>query len=338
MPVNKQATIRYHALDNCFTNSGKRFDINALTEACNKAIQEHTGQAEGVKKRQVYSDINFMESEAGWSIPLERYKDGRRTYYRYTDPSFSIRGRGVNQAEVEQIAATLTILARYQGLPQFEWLEEIQVRIQDAFNTNASADPVVSFQYNPHLHGLRHFQPLFNAITQQQALTITYQSFQEAEPTEFTFHAWHLKQFNNRWFALGQKAGTPGLTTLALDRIQTLAPTEQTYQPNTAIDFEDYFDDVIGVSLLQDATLTTIQLKAAADLWPYINSKPIHPSQKVLDRHPTGEVTFQLKLFPNYELTAALLAFGPRIEVLTPASLREQLANLYQQGHQLYQQ
>ncbi|OAV43955.1 YafY family protein [Lewinella sp. 4G2] len=337
MPTNKQATIRYHALDDCFANPGRRFDINALIEACNQAIEEHTGRADGVKRRQVYSDITFMESDAGWSIPLERYKDGRRTFFRYTDPSFSIRGRGVNQAEVEQIAATLAILARYQGLPQFEWLEEIQVRIQDAFNTNASADPVVSFQYNPHLHGLRYFQPLFNAITRKQALAITYQSFQEAAPTEFTFHAWHLKQFNNRWFALGQKQGTLGLTTLALDRIQTLDSVEEEYQPNTSIDFADYFDDIIGVSFLQDATLTTIQLKAAADLWPYINSKPIHPSQKVLDRHPSGEVSFQLKLFPNYELTAVLLSFGPRIEVLVPESLRNHVAKLYQQGYHLYQ-
>ena len=74
LATNKHAIIRYHALDRCFGNLGRLFYIEDLVEACNKAIYDHTGKEEGVKKRQVYEDIVFMKSEAGWPLILSGKK------------------------------------------------------------------------------------------------------------------------------------------------------------------------------------------------------------------------------------------------------------------------
>ena len=40
-----------------------------LVDECNKAIYDFTGNPEGVKRRQSYDNIIFMESEQGWAIP-----------------------------------------------------------------------------------------------------------------------------------------------------------------------------------------------------------------------------------------------------------------------------
>ena len=88
MATNKHATIRYQALDKCFRNTGRKYFIDDLIEACNKAIFNYSGISDGVKRRQIFDDINFMQSESGWTVPLERLKDGRRVYYRYSDASF----------------------------------------------------------------------------------------------------------------------------------------------------------------------------------------------------------------------------------------------------------
>lgn len=68
MATNKHATIRYHALDRCFSNWGRRYYIEDLIEACNAALNEFSGVEDGVKRRQIFDDITFMESEQGWSI------------------------------------------------------------------------------------------------------------------------------------------------------------------------------------------------------------------------------------------------------------------------------
>ena len=78
MPTNKNASIRYQALDRCFQNRNKRFFIEDLIDACNEALYEFnglrkgTGERSSVKRRQIFDDIRYMESKAGWQIPLER--------------------------------------------------------------------------------------------------------------------------------------------------------------------------------------------------------------------------------------------------------------------------
>ena len=70
MATNKHAIIRYQALDKCFRNIGKRYFMEDLVEVCSDAIYEFSGSDEGVKKRQVFEDIKFMESEIGYSISI----------------------------------------------------------------------------------------------------------------------------------------------------------------------------------------------------------------------------------------------------------------------------
>lgn len=65
MAANKHAIIRYQALDKCFSNWYKKFDINALVEASNEALYQFTDVQEDMQKRQVYDDIAFMGSSRG---------------------------------------------------------------------------------------------------------------------------------------------------------------------------------------------------------------------------------------------------------------------------------
>ncbi|WP_238567136.1 hypothetical protein [Jejuia pallidilutea] len=50
MSTNKHAIIRYQTLDKCFRNTGKRYYIEDLLEACNTAIFEFDPNSEGIKK------------------------------------------------------------------------------------------------------------------------------------------------------------------------------------------------------------------------------------------------------------------------------------------------
>jgi hypothetical protein len=75
MATTKYATIRYHALDQCFSNTGKRYYIEDLIDACAQAIYDYAGVKEGVRRRQIFDDLTFMESEQGFSIELDRVTD-----------------------------------------------------------------------------------------------------------------------------------------------------------------------------------------------------------------------------------------------------------------------
>lgn len=77
MPTNKNASIRYQALDKCFRDRRHRYYIDDLIDKCEEALYYYNGVG-GVSRRQVFEDIKFMESDTGWSIPLERKRMARR--------------------------------------------------------------------------------------------------------------------------------------------------------------------------------------------------------------------------------------------------------------------
>lgn len=321
MSTNKHATIRYHALDRCFSNYGRKFFIEDLINSCNEALYEYSGITDGVKRRQVYDDMTFMESEQGWSIPLERLRDGKRVFYRYSDKSYSIKKQIINQSEAAQLKETLSILSRFRGLPQFEWIEEMQIRLEDTFHLKGNTAIAVGFEQNPYLKGLNNFSDLFSAINNRLALRINYQGFKEQDKKELLFHPWFLKQYNNRWFLFGFNDTFQAISNLAIDRIISIQQSSIQYRINENIYFSEFFDDVVGVSVKPNVQPEKIILKISSELWPYIESKPIHGSQKK-KANLGDEIVIELDLQINYELIAVLFSFMDGIEVIEPEKLR----------------
>lgn len=325
MSTNKHAAIRYQALDKCFSNFGRQFYIDDLIRECNKAIYQLKGIEDGVKRRQVFDDINFMESEEGYAIPLDRIKDGRKIYYRYSDKNFSINHQPLNQMEAEQLKNTLLMLNRFKGLPQFDWMGEVFTRFEHAFKLNSTVETVVSFEQNQYLKGLEHFTDLFNTIVNKQVMKIKYKPAFGSEK-EYILHPYHLKQYNNRWFLFGLSISTEQnqIMNMAIDRIEEYTIINQSYIDNIKIDFNEYFDDVIGVTVPKDKQIETIRLRIDRHRYNYIESKPFHPSQKEINKERTVDsVVIELKLIPNYEFETLLLGFADSIEILEPQRLQE---------------
>lgn len=324
MPTNKHASIRYQTLDKCFSNFGRRFFIEDLVDACCDALYEFEGIKDGVKKRQVQDDIRYMKSEQGWDIPLETHKEGKRTYYRYENKNFSINSRGLNTTEIEQLTDTLAILSRFRGIPQFEWIQEMQVRLKETFGSKNKETAFISFQENLYLKGREYFTDLFNALQNKQSITITYKSFKEENSRIFTFHPWYLKQFNNRWFLFGWNDEENTLSNLAIDRITKIQYTRTPYKPNDKIDFEEYFDDIVGVTVKENEPVESIRLKITPDLWNYIESKPIHGSQKLKNKTDDG-IIVEVEVKINYEFMSLLFSYMDGIEVIEPEWIRKEV-------------
>ncbi|WP_316832949.1 WYL domain-containing protein [Pedobacter aquatilis] len=333
MATNKHAQIRYLALNDCFCNLGRRYFMEDLVEACSKAITEYSGGALEVKRRQVFEDINFMESERGYKAEISRHKHGKRVYYRYKDPKFSLMNRLLNASEMDRIKEVLITLSRFKGMPQFEWIDDISSRLHSI--SGQDEVKIIDFAQNQFLKGLNFITPIFNAAFYKRALAIEYQKFNETKPFTLIVHPYYLKQYNLRWFMFGKDEKSPKLVNFALDRIISIEEQAIAYQENTEIDFGEYFEDIVGVTVL-DKPVEKIRLRIAPNLWPYIETKPIHESQKRL-KQVKEHIEVELNLIVNYELTSQLLAHGPGIQVLAPASLAEEMKAKISQMLALYE-
>ena len=130
MSTNKNATIRYQTLDRCFRNPGRRYYIDDLVEACNESLLDINPLSSGVKKRQVYEDIKFMQDSRGLMHQLNHLKMEEMPYYRYSDLDFSINNQPLNEMEAQQLKESLLTLSRFKGMPQFDWMEELTARLE----------------------------------------------------------------------------------------------------------------------------------------------------------------------------------------------------------------
>lgn len=336
MPVNKNALIRYHALDRCFSNPSRNYCLQDLLEECRKVLFEHTGNHEGVGRRQFFNDILFMESEAGWAIPLERCRDGKKVYYRYADSKFSINNQPLNAAEADQIKSALFVMSRFKGLPQFEWMDELIPVIENKLGLVGKGSNVILFDNNEDYTGLQYITPIFHAVVNQQVLKITYHDFKSETPYDITFHPYIIKQYNNRWFSFGLNEERPTqIWNIALDRIVEIKNSDSKYISNETDWENDYFYDFVGVTKNEEE-LVEIKIELNPEQVPYIRTKPIHGSQKGPTLTNDGWI-ISIRVIPNYELMKMLLSFGDSIRIISPDSFRLKMISVLKSALEKYE-
>jgi predicted DNA-binding transcriptional regulator YafY len=323
MATNKNALIRYKVLDRCFRNPGRRYFIDDLIEECNLALQAIDPESGGISRRQVLEDIAFMESTDGWSVDLKRERDGRRVFFRYMDLSFSINNMPLNEVDLNNLKSAVDILSQFKGMPQFEWMHELVPKLQQG----AVSDPkkiILEFDDNQYLKGIERLGFLHNAILYKKVLNVVYHPFDQEEPFDVVIHPYYLKQYNNRWFLFGYNPEKEKYDwNLALDRIVEATEIKQKYQKNSVIDWTEYFEDMIGVTKPSDSVAEKVVLRFFKPTAMYIESKPLHGSQRAKWVENVLEVSLTVIL--NYELERIILSYADTVTVISPKGLKERL-------------
>jgi len=334
MAVNKNALVRYKVLDRCLSNPGKKYFIDDLVFECNKQLIEIDPNSKGIQKRQLFEDIKYMESAEGWSVQINKVPFGKRKYYRYVDKNFSISNQPLNAAEIEHLHSAMDIISRFKGMPQFEWINEFTPKLEQAFTLDTQVKPIISFDSNEYLKGVEHVSDLFHAVLYKKVLRLTYQSYKSNIPNYFIIHPYYLKQYNNRWFLFGRNEKLEKLTNLALDRIKLIEEYNLHYQENTEYDFNEYFEDIVGVTRPDNGIVEKVVLKFNESSLPYILSKPLHGSQKSI-RTDDG-LMISIEVMENFELESLLLSFGEHVKIISPQHLQNRISARLKKGIDQY--
>ena len=193
--------------------------------------------------------------------------------------------------------------------------------MEDKLHLGKTKDNFVCYEENSEYIGLDWFKDIFDAIANSRVLHITYSKFNGAESWEWDIHPYFLKQYNNRWFLLGLNDYNDTIYTIPLDRIEDIKELRKDFIPNTFIDIEEYYNDLIGVTKT-NTPKENIRLKFTKERFPYIMTKAIHKSQRIID---INERIIEISVFTNKELESLILSFGSDVEVISPTHFREQI-------------
>ena len=334
MPINKNALLRYQILDRCFSDRHRRYEIEDLVDKVNDALLDMYGKT--VSLRQIRADITYMRDRVSYNAPIvARPIKGRRCYYTYEDPDFTIFSNELSVEEVKNLLSTIDMLGRYRS-PKNAWLEEVISSLELRFGIKANRDKIVSFEQNDQLKGIEFLSDLIDAIINHQPLKMTYRPYKGDEQT-MVIHPHYMKQYNTRWFLFGlEDHGEYGMSPVnkALDRIVKFSIANVRFVENDQIDYETYFDDIVGVTHdRKHPEVEHVVLKFAKERFPYVVSKPIHHSQQVVN---ADDGTLSIDVRINRELEQNIFSFGQQVEVLSPEWFRNQIIEKYKEIVKIY--
>ncbi|WP_420147348.1 helix-turn-helix transcriptional regulator [Spirosoma sp.] len=337
MPTNRNALIRYRAIDNCLTNRYRQWSLDALIEAVSEALYEYEGIDKGISRRTIQADLQMMRSDKlGYNAPIIVID---KKYYAYADPAYSITQIPLTGQDLGRISEAVEVLKQFKGFSHFEQLSSVVQKLEaHIYSATTNQRTIIDFERNDNLKGLVHLDALYQTIVQQKAIHITYQSFKAHLPARFGFHVWWLKEFNNRWFAVGLRGNQAEVQHLALDRIISIESADEvSYRANPDIISTTYYQDVIGVTVSQTLRPCKVLIYVDAQHAPYVETKPMHHSQQVTERR-NGGIVISLNVQLNFELEREILGFGDGMTVLAPARLRERIRQKLQTGLAQYEQ
>lgn len=323
MPKNRNALLRYQVIDRCLKNRGRKWTWKDIQMKVNEALYEDDPESEGIGKTTLYEDLKNIEKI--YKLEIEKIKESKTTFLRYANPSDSINNQPLSETEAKQLKAAIMVISRFKGPPQFDWIHEIVPILESKMGLLKTDREIISFESNIDYSGAIHIPTLFNAIHNKRALKLTYQDFRSPMAYEVEIHPQYLKQYNSRWFIMSfmdKWAGKPQIH--ALDRIKEIKELDTEYRFVKDFDWDNYFSDMIGVSRFDTGSVLVRLLILDDEQAAYIDTKPLHQSQKKMKKVEGGYET-SITVIHNYELEKQLLSFGERVLVLEPLTLRESL-------------
>ena len=326
MPTNKNAFLRIKILDGLLSESVvRRYTMNDLTRLCNEQL-EVSGERH-VGRRCLEKDIEFIQQQFGL---IERERSGKSTILRYTNQTDSIFNQGISTSERKLLQAVSRIVGQMDGIEGFEFLD----RLKESFdNTN---QPLIIFDRNEDLKNRDLLPKLINFIENKKAIKFEYHPIHNKKSNVVELYPQLLKQYNARWFLFGLAMDKKKILTFSLEQIENVHNSSKKFEPCN-IDWNEYFDDMIGVTRKDGETTQEIIFWASKRECAYLEGKPIHSSQKLLKRSRTTELQkkysvpendgkfFTIKCIVNFELKREMTSkFGERL-VLEPESLRNEI-------------
>lgn len=172
--------------------------------------------------------------------------------------------------------------------------------------------------------GSQYLSGIIGAMIKKRSMLMCYRKFGNAEGSERLVAPYGLKQSAARWYLVAKNEGHDGLTVYALDRIESLSVSDDTFEPDPEFNIDNYFGEVIGSNVDDDYDSIEVGLRVYGRQRLYIESLPLHKSQRLRER--TKEYSdYVLTLRPEREFQRAVLALGPEAEILSPGWLRDEI-------------
>lgn len=321
MPHIKNALIRYRIIDKCIRNQYKPFPSKRdLREACEESLFGSTGGAH-ICDSTIEKDMYAMKMEHDAPIKYSKLEKG----YFYEDKDFTLNDIPLTDNDMEAISFAAHTLMQFKDVELFRQFGSAIDKIVDhlAVSQDQDSQQFVQFEATIADGGNEYLTSILEAIKLKRLIQFEYASFVTGELKLRKVTPLLLKQYRNRWYLISFDDSKNDYITYALDRIEGLEILKETVSQPIDFDPDNYFKHAVGITSGNTAP-TDVRLKVSLVAAKYLDSLPIHASQKVVEMNQ-DHVIFCLKVNISEELIREIMSYGGDIAVIEPLELKEEV-------------
>jgi predicted DNA-binding transcriptional regulator YafY len=299
----------------------KRIEAGRYTSTADLA-KEHD-----VTERTIRRDIEALQ-EAGFPLYDER-SDGRKVW-RLVEGYKQRLTQTFTLAELAALYFGKNLMSFLGGAPFAQDLEAAFAKIREAL-------PAKSLPYLARIQDLFAARPdpwkdystkqdvitvLIDATLHQRQVQMAYFSFNSRRTKSYTVDPYRVVYYHGGLYLYARAHEYNEVRTFAVERIERIELLDLNFQVPADFNVSEYAKGAFGIA---GGRPENVEIVIEASMAGYIRERVWHESQSLEDR-PDGSVILRMSVTPGWELRSWIKGFLPYVRVLTPASLRKEIA------------
>jgi predicted DNA-binding transcriptional regulator YafY len=179
----------------------------------------------------------------------------------------------------------------------------------------------------------KHFESVVSALINRQRLSITHFHRGREETLSREVSPQRVVHYRDNWYLDAWCHQRNALRTFAMDSIQHVTALDDTAQ-----DIPDHRLDAelgAGYGIFAGPATEVAKLRFSPKRARWVANEQWHPEQRGETR-VVGSFILEVPYSDDRELVMDIMKYGPDVEVLEPASLREHVIDLHQEAARRY--
>ena len=169
------------------------------------------------------------------------------------------------------------------------------------------------------------FTLLQSAAAQRKKVCVEFDSLYDGRIISCEMSPYHLLYNQRTWYIVGRSSIHKAIRIFKLNRIRGVEMLDEQFDGNDGFDLAEYLG--CAWSMIPEGKMYHVRLRFAPKVANNVAEVNWHKSQRVT-RNPDDSATIDFRVDGLGEITWWILGYGDQVEVLTPAALRKNVAQI----------
>jgi predicted DNA-binding transcriptional regulator YafY len=313
------------------------FELNRILQSARYPVSRQRLEAElECSRATVKRLIDEMRLYLNAPIVYDRKLNGYK-YEGQEGEMYELPGLWFNASELQALLAVQQLLEDVQPGLLESHLQPLRKKIDELLSRQPGSGEPVTGRIRLLKAAARpagpHFNQIAGALANRRRLFLRYYSRVQDSESEREVSPQRLTHYRDNWYLDAWCHLRKGLRTFALDAIREARGLAATAKEMSAEVMDDHYTEAYGIFSGKARHQAVLRFTEARARW--VSMETWHPDQQSCWLED-GRYELILPYSQPDELVMDLMRYGPDVEVVSPASLREAVAEQLQAAASLY--